>query len=135
MEIRVVCQVATNGCVVAEDLVFHYMLARHHRTEEVGNVGSGVVIALRKREGLRIARRRKRLRMCRLPLFHSLLALRGRHPAPAIRFELRPHILRGKRDRLARQYHRSLRTVKLDSFIAVTVGLVAMQMYLHSSVL
>src|ERR1035441_3066226 len=101
MEIRVVCQVATNGGIVAEDLVFNYMLTRDRRTEEVGNVGGGIVIAVRKREGLRITRRWNRLRMRRFPLLHSLLALRLRHPAPTIRLELRPYILRGKRDRRA----------------------------------
>src|ERR1035437_1783083 len=108
MKIRVVGQVAADSGVITENLVFHYVLPRHHGAEEVGDMVRGLVIPLWQSVALNLAERRGRGRMSRTPLVLTLFFLCRRHSTPTIGFKARSHILGRKRQRVPRHHQRSL---------------------------
>src|ERR1700740_144864 len=72
VKVGVVCHVARNGGVVAEDFVLDHMLARLYSAEKVCDVIGGVVVALRRGVGFHLGKLDRLCRMGSVPFLQIL---------------------------------------------------------------
>ena len=122
------------GRIVTENFVFHYVLPRLNRVEEVGNVISGVVVSRSCCIVFHPAQIFRRLRMRLVPIIQILL-LGCRSPAvQAVAFRLGAGVLRGHRQRVALDDQGRLRSVK-DDWLPSLVVLIAVQVHRHAGII